>query len=101
LLDFTTYLTMKRGVLLCAVFATACGVARAAQDAPWFCRGSPCPEYTVVNATEAYETREYGESERPHQTALAATAVAPGLEHMLTLCLSRYLGLHHPGVFKL
>jgi len=58
---------MKRGVLLCAVFAITCGAAGAAQDAPWFCRGSPCPEYTVVNATEAYETREYDESARPRR----------------------------------
>jgi hypothetical protein len=28
-------------------------------EAPWFCHGLDCPEFTVVNETDAYQIREY------------------------------------------
>ena len=35
-------------------------------SAPWFCHDLDCPEFEVVESTDAYETREYegGESGR-------------------------------------
>lgn len=33
-----------------------------ANDAPWFCRGSPCPEFKIISQTQTYELREYAES---------------------------------------
>ncbi len=48
------------------VFGTetdAAGVTPSAiNDAPWFCRGSPCPEFKIIGQTQTYELREYAES---------------------------------------
>ena len=31
-------------------------------DAPWFCRGSPCPPFKVISKEQTYELREYSKS---------------------------------------
>ena len=33
-----------------------------ANDAPWFCRGAPCPPFKVISKEQTYELREYAES---------------------------------------
>ena len=53
---------MKAILFLCIAVCSALRPAQA-WEPPYFCRGSPCPEYAVINRTEAYETRQYTESE--------------------------------------
>ncbi|CAL5229669.1 g13035 [Coccomyxa viridis] len=31
-------------------------------DAPWFCRGSPCPPFEVIRKEQTYEVREYSKT---------------------------------------
>ena len=47
-----------RAVLVTAALLAGVAAAAAAPK-PWFCHGLDCPEYTVLETTDAYEVREY------------------------------------------
>lgn len=42
-------------------------------DAPWFCRGAPCPPFEVISKTQTYELREYSRSTLCGPDALATS----------------------------
>ncbi len=48
---------------LAGVDVNAAEVAAAkGNEAPWFCRGSPCPPFEVIRKEQTYELREYTKS---------------------------------------